>query len=246
MHENFAEAYRVLGRSLPGGAVWESEGATAVATGVDRPEFNRLFVLDEPADVETLLDHAEAFFANAEVPWCVVAPPEVAPSLKNASGLEAGPYIPGMVLEGPPVTATVMVPGLHVEPVSTADDGERFVTALARGFETQRELFRLFGHPAVIAQPHVSHYLGVLDGQAVATATLVVSHGIAGLFNISTVPGRRRRGIGEVLTRHALAEGHAQGCASAALQATRPGYPLYEAMGFRHVLDYRTWFPLEV
>lgn len=153
LHENFAEAYRVMGRALPGGAVWESEGATAVATGVDRSEFNRLFVLRPPVDAEILLDHASQFFAAAGVPWCIIAPPEVAPAFANASAIEAGPRIAGMALPSLAPAAAPPPTSLAIREVTTPADARLFVDTMSAGFGTARRLFEMFGHPSLIGRP---------------------------------------------------------------------------------------------
>lgn len=245
LHENFAEAYRVMGRALPGGAVWESEGATAVATGVDRSEFNRLFVLRPPVDAEILLDHASQFFAAAGVPWCIIAPPEVAPAFANASAIEAGPRIAGMALPSLAPAAAPPPASLAIREVATPADARLFVDTMSAGFGTARRLFEMFGHPSLLGRPGFSHFLGFADGRPVATTTLVASHGIAGIFNVSTLVPYRRRGFGEAMTRHALEEGRREGCFAAGLQATALGHPVYRRMGFVDAVDYRSWYPLE-
>ncbi|MBI2767617.1 MAG: GNAT family N-acetyltransferase [Chloroflexi bacterium] len=245
MHENFAESYRVIGRTVAGGAVFESEGATAVATGVDRAEFNRLFVFSRPADPELLLDRASAFFGDLGLPWCVVAASGVAGAFANASGLEAGPDLPGMLLAPLVAAAEEESSPLRIERVEAGEPAARFIEIMASGFSTPRELFAVFADPALLAQPGLTHYLGYCGGRAVATATLLCSHGIAGVSNVSTLHSFRRRGYGAAMTRHAAEEGRAAGCTASALQATRAGYSLYKELGFRHVTDYRCWFPVE-
>lgn len=245
LHENFAEAYRVIGRTVPGAAVWESEGATAIATGVRRSEFNRLFVLRDPADAEVLLDHASQFFAAAGVPWCIIAPPEVARSLANASAIENGPRITGMVLAPLPAAIPASPPGLAIVPVTSSAAAREFVATMASGFGAPRRLFEIFGDPTLLGRPGFTHYLGSVDGKAVATASLVASHGIAGVFNVSTLVPFRRRGFGEAMTYRVLADGAAAGCIAGGLQATALGHPIYLRMGFRDAVDYRTWYPLE-
>jgi predicted acetyltransferase len=67
------------------------------------------------------------------------------------------------------------------------------------------------------------------------------SHRIAGVHNVSTLPEFRGRGLGEAMTWHAALDGRAEGCIASALQASAMGFPIYERMGYRHVVSYETW-----
>ena len=77
------------------------------------------------------------------------------------------------------------------------------------------------------------HLLGRLDGRPVATASVLLDGGIAGVYDVSTVPGARRRGIGTALTVAALQLGRADGYEIAFLQPSAMGRRLYERLGFR-------------
>jgi predicted GNAT family acetyltransferase len=69
------------------------------------------------------------------------------------------------------------------------------------------------------------------------------SHGIAGVYNVSTIPSRRRRGIGAAITCRAALDGVAEGCDASTLQASVLGDPVYRRMGYRAALTYHTWPP---
>jgi predicted acetyltransferase len=81
----------------------------------------------------------------------------------------------------------------------------------------------------------------MVDGEPVASSTLVYGGRVAGVHNVATLPEARRRGFGEALTWHAMARGASFGCDMAALQASQMGRPVYERMGFRLVSQYRTF-----
>jgi len=76
-------------------------------------------------------------------------------------------------------------------------------------------------------------FVGYVDGEPVSTTSLVAAAGVVGVYNVATLPGSRRRGIGEAVMRQALAAVH--GGEPVILQSTPDGLKLYERMGFRTV-----------
>jgi GNAT superfamily N-acetyltransferase len=77
------------------------------------------------------------------------------------------------------------------------------------------------------------HHLATLDGRAVATASLFLGAGVAGVYFVLTVPEARRRGIGGAITLAALHEARAMGFHTGVLQSSEMGEPVYRRLGFR-------------
>jgi len=77
------------------------------------------------------------------------------------------------------------------------------------------------------------HYLGWLDGEPVATATVYLAAGVAGVYFVMTVPEARRRGIGAAITLAALQEARDSGSTHAVLGSSPAGRTVYESLGFR-------------
>jgi ribosomal protein S18 acetylase RimI-like enzyme len=75
-------------------------------------------------------------------------------------------------------------------------------------------------------------YIGYLAGVPVATAEVTIGGGVAGIYNVSTLPDYRRRGFGTALTLQSLLDAQAYGCRTAILQAAEAGVNLYTHLGF--------------
>jgi GNAT superfamily N-acetyltransferase len=79
-------------------------------------------------------------------------------------------------------------------------------------------------------------WVGYRGAEPVTSAAVVIGAGVAGVYNVATIPGWQRHGFGEGVMRHALTEVQRQhGIEQTILQSTPAGYGLYERMGYRSV-----------
>jgi ribosomal protein S18 acetylase RimI-like enzyme len=77
------------------------------------------------------------------------------------------------------------------------------------------------------------HYLMRMDGQVVATSSLHLGAGVAGLYNIATHPAYRQQGLGKAITLLTFEESRRMGYTLGTLQTTYPNaLRLYHRLGF--------------
>jgi GNAT superfamily N-acetyltransferase len=89
--------------------------------------------------------------------------------------------------------------------------------------------------------PHLAWVVAHLDGRPAATAMVLCSHGVAGVYWVGTTPDARRRGLAELVTRTVGNFGLDAGMRVAALQASQMGHPVYARMGYETVSHTR-WY----
>lgn len=164
-----------------------------------------------------------------------MTPPDLDQRLVDHGFCYAGDDI-GMAVDLSALRPEPPPPGLAIGRVTTPGDLADWVGTLGKGFgEGPAEagwvgmIFARLG----LSNPHWRHYLGRLDGVPVATATLFLGAGVAGIYFVFTVPETRSRGIGGAMTLAPLLEARALGFRIGVLGASLMGEPVYRRLGFR-------------
>lgn len=106
------------------------------------------------------------------------------------------------------------------------------VVAVANDDPGERERAPLLFHDNTILAPHITAFVAYLGSEPVACAMTLVSHSVAGVYYVATVPHARRRGLGDALTRIAARAGFEMGAAAAWLGASEMGAGVYRRIGF--------------
>jgi ribosomal protein S18 acetylase RimI-like enzyme len=239
---NYAFAFATLAANSEGGETLDGEGLVLAITGLPSPAFNVAFVLRPLTDPARQIRDAVGRFDAHGVPFQITVRERLDPLTERAcSELGLVPrdeLLPGMVLTDVAVAdAHPALEGLRFADVDDLNLHDHIAVA-ARAFDAPRDLMSRITTPQLLGVPAVRAFVGYIDDTAVATGVLIVSHRVAGVFNIATDEGYRRRGIGEAMTWHVIREGRRSGCTVAALQASDLGRSVYERMGFRLVSPY--------
>jgi ribosomal protein S18 acetylase RimI-like enzyme len=234
---NYVEAWRLLTAALPTGAVAGDSDLVFCATGSPLALFNQTFVLSEVAPDDVLGRSREFFAAHGDVPFIVrAAAARFGPLLERAGayGLRDGASSPLMVLH--PI-GVVSPPARDAEVVAVTDeDGLRaHRDVLARGFGVPPQLVDQLIHPSLVSHGWIRAFVVFVNGAPASASAFIDAGGVAGIYNVATVPEFRRRGLGETATWAAVEEAAQRGHTLITLQASEMGFPIYERMGFRVV-----------
>jgi GNAT superfamily N-acetyltransferase len=128
--------------------------------------------------------------------------------------------------------------------LGTASAVERSVTAALSRFGTalpvpllgstyQRAWCDVLASLGLHDRAPLRHYVARRGGEPVASATVFLGAGVAGLYFVATPPAWRGAGLGTAVTLHALAAARAAGYDTAVLGAEAPAVDLYRRLGFR-------------
>jgi GNAT superfamily N-acetyltransferase len=241
IEENGAELLLVLGRAA--GAELRDDGRVSWTIGNCPIDYHNAVVRADlsPEEADGEIEASLGRMRAHSVPgsWHVgpsIRPPDLGERLL-ARGFEYGGDDIGMAADLSELPEEVPTPeGFAVERVRDGAGLAAWVEALGSGFgegpveaEWVGGVYRELGFGD--AGP-LRHYLGRLDGEPVATATLYFGAGAAGVYFVSTVEHARRRGIGAEITRAALLEARDLGYRSGVLGSSEMGYPVYRRLGF--------------
>lgn len=122
----------------------------------------------------------------------------------------------------------------------------------AIGIDDHREVVTEgFGSPSAVAfgstcaglldHPDCTMYVGYAGGAPVASGLGWRTGRTIGVYAIATIPAARQNGYGAAMTARVVTDGLKAGCDVAVLQASEPGRPIYERLGFRVAVRYRAY-----
>ncbi len=239
--ENLRESFRVVASSRAGGEVRELPGVSIASANVTFQMFNAAFlseVVGSEGELSRRVQLAELHFDARGREWAYwVCEDYLEPRVRRRSrnlvercGLRFSTELPGMTAEGL-AAPRAPLPALEMKRVSNRATREAFCAIGSVCFHVPISWFREVFDNAEVWRRFVS-YVGYADGEAVSTASVVEGGGVLGVYNVATLPGHQRRGYGEAVMRHALAQFPAS---RVILQSTPAGLRLYQRMGFRTV-----------
>lgn len=245
---NFAALIRWYAER-PGGEIHDDGDLVRCSTGLGFRSINGVVGIDlDPGTAEERIAEVRDWFAGRGVPWRWLVGPTTRPLDLGERLVRAGFELvsdgAGMALD---------LAGFEPEPlpasveIETVDDlagldawGELQRRALTLD-DGRMRAWRDAHDRALSADVPLRDWIARLDGVPVAAAALFDSAGVAGIYNVATVPEARNRGIGRFITAAALAEGVARGHRVAVLGASEMGYPVYRRLRFREVSRLRSY-----
>ncbi len=224
------------------GEVYEEPGQTWVFTGTPLRLFNGVIHTSLDASecdlkIKGLLD----FFQSRQqtMAWWIsplTRPTDLSRRLV-AHGLTLSWKEVGMTIDLHNINQTLSpLHGLVIERVQDEQTMQEWVHTNAHGFVMDEHVLADY-RKLLPSVPHHQHpvgpfYLARLKGEPVATAALYCAHGVAGIYEVSTIPSARRQGIGAAITMAALLEAQAMGHRVGILLAESMSVSIYQRLGF--------------
>lgn len=256
--ENYINHWRCVGAS-PNAEFSEGGGITQCITGIRQDVFNVVLKCSlDPKTIDVEIDKAIKDYRSRRIPLLWHAGPSSEPGdvgrRLEARGFPNDYNLSAMAVDLESMDDVHPADGVTVKVVDNMRDCEDWARCLARSWESPANtdswmLRNACFKPSIEREMGLSlprrMYLGLLNGRATGTSTLVWSDDIVGLEMVGTVHSARGKGVGSAMIRKALADARAMGFKFAVVLSTVEGFRLYEKNGFKefgklpeHTLDF--------
>jgi ribosomal protein S18 acetylase RimI-like enzyme len=218
-------------------------------TDIPLPVFNSVLHAQlAPGRVDGVIESITAQAKSRNVPLLWWTGPTTRPAnlgrYLEKHGFIFGGQIPGMAVDLGVLNEQPSTPdGFTFEQVKDDKTLLLWCQVFARGFGMPEFVVQAFyDFMDSMNQDIVRAYLGRLNGEPVATSLMVLAAGAAGMYNITTIPKARRRGIGARMTDLPLLEAKTLGYKAGILHSSELGVSVYRSIGFQEYCKIGQYF----
>jgi GNAT superfamily N-acetyltransferase len=247
---SLVDAVRVHARWQDPCDVEERDGLLLVAGSTRFPGayLNCVVRLDPKVSPQQLMERAHAFFDARERGFTVITrasrDADLEAVLMHEPRFELRSESPCMRVDAPlpvpdapeGITLRAMNAARHVE-----DARQVHAQAYALLGMPDKEVHKLFAHPARVLGSPTLGCVAYRGDEPVASALTIQSEGVAGVYWVGTAPSAHRMGLATLCTAWVTRQAFEQGARSVNLQASVMGAPVYARMGFAP-FDRMRWF----
>jgi len=225
----------------------EEDGLLRYETGVLDPGLNGVLKARlRPDAMDERIEGALEPFRRRKLPMCWWVGPSSGPSglgeRLESHGLKLEARPPGMAVELDLLNEVEPPKGLRIERVrdrkALAEWTRIVISAFGMPVESSGLLLDLFDRVGYTPDSDLSNYVGILGDQVVSSSSLFLGGGVAGIYNVATLPDARGRGIGAAMTLAPLEEGRERGCKIGILQSSDMGFGVYQRLGFEQFFTF--------
>jgi ribosomal protein S18 acetylase RimI-like enzyme len=244
---NLFELFELWPRAAANAEVHSDADKLWTVTDVPFPLFNSvLHAQFAPNDVDAAIDRVVSRYRSRDVPMLWWTGPATRPSdlgtHLEAHGLARDEDGRGMAVDLRSLTEeSPEQTGLVIDQVGDSGTLRQWCDAATLGYGMPGfcadGLFDCFGGLGFAEPLPLRNYIGWLDGEPVATSSLFLAEGVAGIYDVATVPDRRCRGFGSAMTCRAMRDARAMGYHVGVLVASNLGAGVYGRLGFQDHCD---------
>jgi GNAT superfamily N-acetyltransferase len=221
----------------------DNEFLTTTMTDVPFPFFNNVFYPRIPdGEIDAVIDSVvdDARKRNVPMFWWTgpTTKPEDLGERLLQKGFEHGFEAPAMAMDLRHMNENGKVPsGLVIQEVTDDKMLKDWCDVMAPvyGFPdfAAKPWFEMLAHLGLGTDQLLRHYVGYLNDQPVASASLYLDCGVGGISSVATHPDFRHQGFGTAITVEPLREARRLGYRYGVLFSSAMGLGVYNRIGFR-------------
>jgi N-acetylglutamate synthase-like GNAT family acetyltransferase len=236
-------AQATLFRSIAGGSFELMPDWARGFSGLPHPIFNIFWPFNPDGLTDDILADTAAFFSSRNALYAVEIIHDAiphGPDFLNRRRYIALPPQPAMLCDTLPTQITPHAT-VSVEPVTTLPGLTAFCSLQNQIFDFDLQDMRRRFPVAQLKEPRITHHLAFVDETPVGCGTMVVTNGVASVWNVGTLDDYRRQGVGSLLVQQMLAEAARRNCDTALLFSTAQAFNFFNQQGFE-IFTQRQWF----
>lgn len=224
--------------------VFEQAGGVVVNTGISCDMFNVVCNPKSPMDVKSVRD----YFSSRKLSFAFwIGFDDEYRDFQNdveKFGLSCDETESGMAVFMDQLDFSICCKKLEIKLVSNAELLRDFITAYQKLIPNDATAIDEFYTKSApfISDPHseLKLFVRFYEETPVATSALFVQGDVAGIWDITTLPEFRRKGIGTEMTVHALKYARDFcNCKVGVLTASEAGERVYRKIGFQKIKEFR-------
>lgn len=238
---NEIECWTLLLRHFSGAHLHADPGMFWFETGICHDVFNRVIQTSLGQDTcAVAIERVLGYFRQRRLPFLWHRGPSSAPAnlgaLLEGAGMIHYETEPAMAVDLLRLNEELPVAShLTIHRVTTNELLEQWVRVWE--FESSEEVIRLwvtlYAKACLDQASPLRLYVGLLNGEPVATSGVFFGAGVAAIGPVGTLPHHRRQGIGATMTLMALHEARRQSYRIGVLTASPMGITTYRRIGFQ-------------
>ena len=214
---------------------------TLINSGLKIAWLNRVMKTNiAPDEADKKIQEVKQYFDSKGLPFTWQVDPGDKP-VDLAGRLERAGFMrdetPGMAVRIRELVEPRVLEGFRCEKVQSPQKLKDYARLLAKAYGIPEAgwdfIINGWTHLGLI--PDLQHYIGYLGEVPVATSAVLYGEGVAGLYNVATLPEARGKGVGALISYTPFVEAGDRGYEIGILHSTRMGYPVYKRLGFEDV-----------
>lgn len=161
------------------------------------------------------------------------------------------PQTPAMFCELKKLPEQIHPQEVEIVHVQSPQQQTDWLNVMMEGFQepeaARPEIQKYISRSVAQPKPLFDHFLTYWQGKPCATSSLLHANLASGIYNVTTLPSFRKRGLGRAATLYAMQFAKKVGYRTCILFATPSGLPVYKKLGFEIVssADLYIWNGIE-